>query len=149
MGLLLLNLLGCATPFEGTWFFQLDRNVKESGDCVDDDTDYQVTYSGTQNAWVDIYLLQSGEYAVLLSEALVGTAEGNALEASWEYAYSYDDYEERESLEIDGTLEGGVLSGTLTSSISQTYGDDAYACTTKVDYTAERNVSAPDSYPGN
>lgn len=148
--LLLLHLLGCATPFEGTWLFQVDRNAKVSGDCApDEDEESSFTYSGTQNFWADIYRLQSGEYAVLIGEALIGTAEGTELQASWEETYTSEDYEYREEIEIEGSLEGNVLSGTLTESASETAGGDSYACTSKVDYTAERTTSSPDSYPGN
>jgi hypothetical protein len=148
--LLLLHLLGCATPFEGTWLFQVERNVALTGDCApDEDDSSSYSYIGTQNFWADIYRLQSGEYAVLLGEALIGTAEGSALQASWEEAYTSDDYEYRESIEFDGALEGNVLSGTITEKASENSGGDTYACTSKVDYTAERTTSSPDSYPGN
>ena len=145
--ILFLSFLGCASPFEGTWLFMVDRDAKLTGDCVTED--YTETLSGSSNAWVDIYRLQSGEFAVLLSEPLVGTVEGSDLEASWEYTYTLDDYAERSTLDLEATLEAGLLSGSITSTYRDADGDSEYACSQESDFTAERTVSSPDSYPDN
>jgi len=145
--LLLLNLLGCASPFEGTWLFLADRESKSSGDCADD-TD-TTTYTGTDNQWVDIYRLQSGEFTVLLLEALVGTVEGSDLSASWEQALSSDGYEERDTLDLEAALDGTSMSGKLTYETTQTSGEDIYTCKTVTGFSAERTVSSPTSYPEN
>jgi hypothetical protein len=145
--LLLLSLLGCTSPFEGTWLFMVDRQERLSGDCADpDDT---TVYTGDDRAWVDIFQLQSGEFSVLLSEVLIGTAAGNDLEASWQETYSSEDYEERTTVDLEATLAAGELSGSIASSYSQATGDDTYECQGTVNFTAVRNVSSPTSYPEN
>lgn len=149
VSLLLLNLLGCASPFEGTWLFLADRQQKETGDCADpDDT---TRYTGTANSWVDIFKLDSGEFVVLYGEYLVGTAEGSDLQASWDEVYTDEDaeYEQREQIELEATLEGGILSGKVVQSYTETSGDDSYNCSVQTSFDAERNVSSPDSYPEN
>ncbi len=144
---LLLNLLGCTSPFEGTWLFLAERQQKVSGDCADPDD--ETRYTGTSNSFVDIFKLDSGEFLVLYGEYLVGTAEGSSLQASWDQVYTDEDYEESEGIELEATLDGSVLSGTVTESSRQASGDDEYRCSVETTFSAERTVSSPDSYPDN
>ncbi|MDP2314611.1 MAG: hypothetical protein Q8P41_17035 [Pseudomonadota bacterium] len=143
--LLFLTLLGCfASPFEGTWLVQADRESKVDGDCATDD-DTQST--GTDNFWMDIFKTGGGDLVVLYSEALVGTPDGSELTAEWEQTERGDDFQETETIEFRASLEGGVMSGSVTGELVSVSGEDTYRCTLETDFSAERNVSAPSAYP--
>jgi hypothetical protein len=113
---------------------------------VPDDTS---VLTGTSKSWVDIYGLSSGELVVLLGEPLIGTAEGNELKATWSESYENEDYSEAQDVELDGTLEAGILSGTVATTYVETSGEDTYECTVSNRFTAERTVSSPEAYPEN
>lgn len=147
VSLLLLSFLGCASPFEGTWLFLADRQQKVSGDCEDPDDTSVLT--GTSKSWVDIYGLSSGELVVLVGEPLIGTAEGNELKATWSESYENEDYSQAQDIELDGTLEAGIFSGTVATTYVETNGEDTYECTASNRFTAERTVSSPEAYPEN
>jgi hypothetical protein len=152
-GTLLLLLAGCAS-WTGTWLFAIDPNVAQTGDCVSQDTggggsDGTYTITGDQYTWVDIYQTDGGQYVVLIESALVGEASGNTLEASWSSSYQSDTWSESESIDFEGALDAGTMSGTVVFNQTQTSDDDAYSCTSEYTYTATRNVSDRDRYAGN
>lgn len=145
MAILLLSVLGCTSPFEGTWLFMVDNNTKVTGDCADEDD--TTTYTGTSNSWVDIFQTGSGEFVVLISEPLVGTAAGGELEASWEDSYESEDYTDSEVVTFNGALAGATMSGSVTDASITSSGGDMYTCAYKYDFTAERTTSSPSAYP--
>jgi hypothetical protein len=144
--LVLLSVLGCASPFEGTWLFQADRQSQVTGDCADD-SDTETVLTGTSNFWVDIFRTGSGEFVVLFDEPLTGDVSGNELTASWQTSEQSDDYTDSEQVAFTGALSGGTMTGNVTDKTTTKSGGDTYDCTTRVTFTAERNTSAPAAYP--
>lgn len=145
-------LSGCASldgPFDGTWLFEMDPNVAYSGDCEPDEDATITEYFGTQGSFVDIYSTPSNELVVMIAEPLRGTAAGSDMEASWEYGFQSDDYEEQESYDLSASLVANILEGSIEYLYITDNDGDVYECATEADFTAERIISHPDSYAGN
>lgn len=150
---MLLVLLGACTifqPLDGTWLFQVNPNASVSGDCAGDDSGGG-TYEqlGTSDSWVDIYTVSGNQIAILWGEALLGTLEGSAVEASYDTGYTYKKRSESQTVTLEATLSGGSLEGTLTNTQTESNDGDKYTCTSQNDFTAVRSVSSPDSFAGN
>ena len=145
-----LLLGGCTVfgdgPFAGTWLFTYDLNASYSGDCAEDPP--TAVYTGDSDVLVDIYTSSGDQVVVMLDQILAGTADGKNITASWDYSYSNSDgtYIETRKEKLEGTLSGGVLTGTVRYDEATQNGDDLYTCTTTVDFEARRIVSDRDDY---
>jgi hypothetical protein len=148
----LLFVLACSVfqPLDGTWLFQVDPNASFGGDCADDDSGGGVaTALGTSNSWVDIYTVSGNQIAILYGDALLGTLNGSAVEASYESGYTYKKRSESRTVTLEATLTGGTLEGTISQTETVTDDGDKYTCTTERAFTAVRSVSSPDTFAGN
>lgn len=149
MALLLAGTTACSSSgkLEGTWLFRIDLNSEVEGDCAGDDTGGgTITYDGTNDMWVDIYRTGSGGLVVFLNAPLVGEYDGGELTASWQQTATYNDQTDTEKVQLTGSLDGGLMSGTIVATEESTGPDDTYTCTTRYTYDAFKNLSDPDDY---
>jgi len=150
--MLLLMMAACTVfqPLDGTWLFQVDPNTTTTGDCAGNDSGgAEYVQLGTSNMWVDIYTVSGNQIVILWQEPMLGTLTGTAVEAEYEEGYTYKKYSESRKTTLEATLSGGTMEGDIASTSAQSNDGNDYICTTRVDFTATRSVSSPDSFAGN
>jgi len=147
-GLFSFHIAGCSNPYDGTWLFMLDMGSEEySGACAaGQNDDWQV--SGTSHQLVDIYTYGDDGISVLFEEYLDGTYDGSGFTADYEYQVVWDDETDTTRIEVDATLDGGVLTGTVLEFEAEEDADGIWDCELKYSFTGERVVSDRNVYVG-
>jgi hypothetical protein len=144
---LLLSACTVFEPLDGSWLFELDRNVSVSGDRTDGDSGGG-TLTGTDNLWVDAYTLTGNSVAFeFRGLLLVGTFEGSAVQAEATVGSKNLGVTEIDKTSIAATLEGGTLTGTVTGDQSTIGSGDTYTCTVTQSFTAGKTTSSQEQYP--
>jgi len=149
-----LGTSGCfASPYDGTWLFLIDYEPGDvSGDCVNNNADYTVSYEGTSNMLVDIYTTKADGIVVLFSDSLYGTFDSSGFEAESEqtYQYSSNGYSEaeRDGYVMEATKTASLLEGEIQQFYNSADSDGySYDCETTYEFTAERIASSQNKYP--
>ena len=138
---------GCSlggSPFEGTWLFMIDIEAADlGGSCANEDPTFEE--EGIWYQWVDIHSPGQDRLVVLMETSLTGTSEGKTFTVGSEESIEYTGYYLEETMELSGTLSGGILSGQITKSQETATGNKVstseFDCEIVWDYTAERSIS--------
>ncbi len=119
------SLVGCSSPFDGTWLFQYEMASRQyETSCTEDSA---VQYIGDEFQWVDMYSTTGGALVFTNGDYdLVGTTSGQSFEVTGTFGQmlgsSYFEWE----LEISGDLSGKDLSGE--SNLKEINGDADGEC---------------------
>lgn len=139
--LVILASIGACTPWEGTWLFEVDRNVEYEDDCVPDEDDEAATtvYTGGDQRLVDMYPTSGGGIVVLWDQPLSGSTTASGIEVGWEATREDEEASVLSRIVLAGTLEAGVLTGTVADEQWQEFdGGGDYHCVASRTYTAQR-----------
>ncbi len=128
---------GCASPFEGTWLFEVTHEpVDIQGRCEGWGEAY--TYEDTLVMFVDIYTPSYGKVEVLFDALLEGESQGRSFEASyWSKTTSETEYVIFEVLMV-AERDGPELVGTVQEYFQVLWPDDSWDCQNDFEFTAER-----------
>lgn len=141
-------VVGCSNPYDGTWLFMIDMASEQySGSCADTMTDdWSVT--GTSHQLVDIYTYGGDGISVLFQDYLDGTYDGNGFTADYEVQVVYDDWTDTSRTEVDASLDGGVLTGTVLQFEAEEDAGGIWDCQLVYDFVGEHVVSDRGEYVG-
>lgn len=149
MILFLISSCTVFQPLDGTWLFQFELEASVSGDCAGDDSGGgTTTYEGTNNVWADAYSASGGQVVIVLDVPLIGTLNGANVEVSYATASSSSGVELSDDTVLEATLSGGTMEGTVTEETRWSGGGMDYRCTSKTNFTADRNTSSPAAHVG-